>query len=44
LPAYGSEGPRIAAGFPFGQFGRILDVGGRDFTGWLRQLFPATAL
>jgi cyclopropane fatty-acyl-phospholipid synthase-like methyltransferase len=25
---YGAEGPRIAAGFPFGRFGRILDVGG----------------
>jgi len=25
---YGPEGPRIAAGFPFGRFGRILDVGG----------------
>jgi hypothetical protein len=25
---YGPEGPRIAAGFPFGRFGRIIDVGG----------------
>jgi hypothetical protein len=25
---YGPEGPRIAAGFPFGRFGRVLDVGG----------------
>jgi len=25
---YGPEGPRIAAGFPFGQFPRLIDVGG----------------
>lgn len=25
---YGPEGPRIAAGFPFGRFERIMDVGG----------------
>jgi hypothetical protein len=25
---YGPEGPRIAAGFPFGRFPRIMDVGG----------------
>jgi hypothetical protein len=25
---YGPEGPRIAAGFPFGRFGRIIDIGG----------------
>jgi hypothetical protein len=25
---YGPEGPRIAVGFPFGRFGRIIDIGG----------------
>jgi len=25
---YGPEGPAIAAGFPFGRFGRLIDVGG----------------
>jgi hypothetical protein len=25
---YGPEGPKIAAGFPFGRFGRLIDVGG----------------
>jgi len=25
---YGPEGPRIAAGFPFGRFGKLIDVGG----------------
>jgi hypothetical protein len=25
---YGPEGPRIAAGFPFGRFGALMDVGG----------------
>jgi hypothetical protein len=25
---YGPEGPRIAAGFSFGRFGRIIDIGG----------------
>jgi hypothetical protein len=25
---YGPEGPRIAAGFPFGRFGKLIDIGG----------------
>jgi hypothetical protein len=25
---YGLEGPRIAAGFPFARFGRVIDIGG----------------